>query len=464
MFVPFSTTIANDPIVNGTNLVIETPPDYAPMAVAGATLAVGTPENQWVITFSQPVSVPISTRLRFRGVRLNIPASGVVFPGAIEAHYNVSPADAMRFIQNPPRVAALVPTIGVSFPEPFAFLLSCTRQALSRRVVLSELFSAAFTSQAQEARFSPTPAPTNPTRIEVQLRNVPGGLTLAPPQSADLRGGTSEDPPRLVLNSALSQMNRLTSTTTRDILLTYDITGTPDLTSIEGTPFADESGQGFDFLFTTTGSPAAQGLGTVEMQVRLAPVSTTAERARLGDPADAPRRVVPRFLDPFIPNPAGQLLTVAPCACNLKFPYVTNKDGLDTRIVITNTTRDPYGTPEQSGTVALHFYGEDAPKPPRLDLPAIPPGGIFTGYLSKLAPDFQGYIIAIASFQFCDGFAFIADNEFTNVSHGYMALVIPDPLQLGGRVPGFVARGNITIAGASGTIIIQDALGERLLQ
>jgi hypothetical protein len=245
------------------------------------------------------------------------------------------------------------------------------------------------------------------------------------------------------------------------------VTGEPDPGAIERTLLPGEVGQGFDFTFTTTGSVSTQLVGTADIQVHLAPVSTTPLRARFagGCPsAGIPSCVTPRFIDPFIPVPARPLANVVACACNLKFVYVTNKAGFDTGIVIANTTLDPYGTAGQAGTVTLFFYGQDIPSPPRLTTPVIPPGGSFTGVLSELAPDFQGYIIAIANFQFCKGYAFIADQEFANIAHGYTALVIPDPVQLGRRVPGFVTSGTVTLAGQTGTVMIQDALGERLLR
>jgi hypothetical protein len=51
--------------------------------------------------------------------------------------------------------------------------------------------------------------------------------------------------------------------------------------------------------------------------------------------------------------------------------------------------------------------------------------------LSQILPSnvttFSGYIIAKAQFQFCHGFAFIADSNFATVAQGYLANVIPDP-------------------------------------
>ena len=40
---------------------------------------------------------------------------------------------------------------------------------------------------------------------------------------------------------------------------------------------------------------------------------------------------------------------------------------------------------------------------------------------------FSGYVIAKADFQFCHGYAFIADASFYNIAQGYIAQVIPDP-------------------------------------
>jgi hypothetical protein len=462
-FIPASATISNDPVVNGTNLIIETPPAFTPMAVPGATLAVGALSNSLVISFSTTVPVPLGTRLRIRAVRINDQSSGITFPGQIQAQLNVTPPDVMRFDNvNIVNVSTPLPTISVSFPQPIGTLLQCLGQTITRRVVLSEQFSAVFTSITQETNLSNTPPPTNPTRIEVILNNVLGGLTVAPPASAELRGGASATPPSLTLNPALSQINLLTSVMTRSILLTYDVTGEPDLSAIERTLTVGEVGLGFDFTFTTTGAVNTQALGCVEFQVRLAPLSVSRRFMRCLNPG-TPFCLIPRFVDPFIPNPARQLICVTGCACHLKFPFVTNALGYDTGLAIVNTTLDPYGTAAQSGTITLHFFGSNAPAPPRRDvgMPAVAAGGMLTGLLSSLAPGFQGYVIAVANFQFCEGFAFIGDRDFAGIAEGYIAMVIPDPVQLGGRVPGFVTNGTIDLGG--GTITIRDTLGERLL-
>jgi len=45
--------------------------------------------------------------------------------------------------------------------------------------------------------------------------------------------------------------------------------------------------------------------------------------------------------------------------------------------------------------------------------------------------DFGGYVIAKANFQYCHGFAFIADGGFSTIAQGYVASVVPDPTTKG---------------------------------
>ena len=57
--------------------------------------------------------------------------------------------------------------------------------------------------------------------------------------------------------------------------------------------------------------------------------------------------------------------------------------------------------------------------------------GTTASLLSALLPtgvtSFSGYMFAKAEFQFCHGFAFIADTNFAAIAHGYVANVVPDP-------------------------------------
>ena len=101
---------------------------------------------------------------------------------------------------------------------------------------------------------------------------------------------------------------------------------------------------------------------------------------------------------------------------SLLFPFVTNQMGLDTQVVISNTSLDPFGTATQSGPVWLHFYGKAVlltPLPPIKSQP-IPPGEQLVFTLSRggnfgtpAIPKFQGYLIATAGFEYCHGVASI---------------------------------------------------------
>jgi hypothetical protein len=160
------------------------------------------------------------------------------------------------------------------------------------------------------------------------------------------------------------------------------------------------------------------------------PGSSTAQ-ARL-EPQDAPNSTeVPRFIHPYIPSPPANFLTANKCTTNLLFTFVTNATGVgfDSGMAIANTSQDPYGTAPQHGTITLYFYGTNAPAP--LTTPDVAAGATWAASLSTIAPGFQGYVIAIAQFQFGHGFAFITGKynpgSVYDVAEGYLANIIPDP-------------------------------------
>ena len=122
----------------------------------------------------------------------------------------------------------------------------------------------------------------------------------------------------------------------------------------------------------------------------------------------------------------------------LLFPYVTNWAGFDTAIAITNTSMDTVGTPPQSGTCTLTYFGtlangNPAPPPQTTDAP-IPAGRQLTFVLSTgggfgiaARPNFQGYIIATCNFQYAHGYALVADGPIgsSRVGASYLALILP---------------------------------------
>jgi len=183
--------------------------------------------------------------------------------------------------------------------------------------------------------------------------------------------------------------------------------------------------------------------GTIIAAVSLAP--TVSESSGCAAPNGVPAR--PRFLlmyesdDVATNNPPSDphkpYASIIRCNCYLLFTYVSSNESFNTGIAIANTTGDtaPFGdaeAPDQIGKVTFYFYDKTAAYVGTTTTEAdITAGKSFVGLLSGILPStvtsFEGYVIAKAEFQFCHGFAFIADNSFAAIAQGYIANVIPDP-------------------------------------
>jgi hypothetical protein len=176
---------------------------------------------------------------------------------------------------------------------------------------------------------------------------------------------------------------------------------------------------------TTSGIPA---LGTASASGSYAPIST------VGTASDtAPR---PRFADDSTPVNG---VVINSCATSLLYPYVTNQGGFDTGLVISNTSRDPFGTATQQGACTVNYYGHTTgggAAPAAVTTPAVPAGQHAVWTLSSggtvqtaggtiaAAPGFQGYVIAVCNFQYAHGYAFISDIGSGRLAQGYLALVM----------------------------------------
>jgi len=178
-------------------------------------------------------------------------------------------------------------------------------------------------------------------------------------------------------------------------------------------------------------SNTAQNLptpGQATVNVSFAPLST--------DNTASGSDYIPRFCDRSVPI---NTFNIGVCQCNLLFPFITQATGFDTGIAIANTTVDPYGTTPQTGPVNLWFYGTvtgGGALPTTLAHQTttgnVPPGDVMTydqfggaGHNAaglQPTPGFTGYMIAIANFQYCHGFAFISDLGAQKLAEGYLAI------------------------------------------
>jgi hypothetical protein len=168
--------------------------------------------------------------------------------------------------------------------------------------------------------------------------------------------------------------------------------------------------------------------GVSSVAINYAPLSTSTQSS---SSTSAP---IPRFCQPYGP---GTSFTISPCTCNLLFPFITNQAGFDTGVAIANTSADPYGTVPQTGAVTLWYYGNTSgggAAPGMATSQPIPAGQELVFLLSSggnfgitATPNFQGYMIAQAAFQFCHGFAFISDLGAQKLAEGYLAISLDAP-------------------------------------
>jgi len=170
--------------------------------------------------------------------------------------------------------------------------------------------------------------------------------------------------------------------------------------------------------------------GVSQVAISFAPVSTVQTTS-----TTAP---IPRFCSTAAPK---TFFSINACTCDLLFPFVTNQAGFDTGIALANTSLDPFGTSPQTGPVTLNYYGSTTgggAAPPAAKSQAVPAGQelIFTlsgggNFGIAATPGFEGYIIAVAQFQYCHGFAFISDVGAQRLAEGYLAIQLDEPFNLG---------------------------------
>jgi hypothetical protein len=129
------------------------------------------------------------------------------------------------------------------------------------------------------------------------------------------------------------------------------------------------------------------------------------------------------------------------------FPYVTTaflvpgQSGFDTGISIANTTMDPFGTVNQSGTCTLYWYGglpgattaATNPTPTVLgaggvgsSVPILSGTTALTLASQSVPADWSGYMIALCNFQYAHGYASVTDVGVRNIMASYLALIITD--------------------------------------
>lgn len=236
---------------------------------------------------------------------------------------------------------------------------------------------------------------TQATQLQVVFANLPSGVTLG---TASWSGSTTTFTATTVGNT---------------VTLTVATTPAPALGTSETLNVS------IPVNFPTP--PALPAIGTGTVAGSYAPVSTVIT------PITSP---VPRFTDTGSQTAA---LTIGPCETRLLFPFVTSITGWDTGLAISNTSKDPFGTGQQSGACTLYFYGtpSDSNQTTSVNIAAgqqmlmTLSGGNAAQGLSAV-PGFTGYVIAVCNFQYAHGYAFISDLGVNRFAQGYVALILGD--------------------------------------
>jgi len=173
----------------------------------------------------------------------------------------------------------------------------------------------------------------------------------------------------------------------------------------------------------TQSFPPAPAIGTVTMTY--APTPTNGAFSATSGGTTAVNNLIPRFADTS--TGSSNFFTINLCETTLLFPYVTTVTGFDTGIVIANTTTDPFGTTNQQGTCALHWY-QGSSNPATTTTPVIPTGTIYVNNASATGlagQGFSGYMIATCNFQLAHGTAEVMDVGLQHLLSAYLALVVP---------------------------------------
>ena len=120
----------------------------------------------------------------------------------------------------------------------------------------------------------------------------------------------------------------------------------------------------------------------------------------------------------YASGPTNDVIEIEDCITTLLFPYVTNQQGYDTGLVITNASEGKGDcTIKYSGALS---DGSDAPDERKTAEP-IAGGGQWVKLLSHIAAEFQGFLNVSCEFRDAHGFAFITDGDAT-LAQGYLAV------------------------------------------
>jgi hypothetical protein len=329
------------------------------------------------------------------------------------------------------------------------------------------------------------------TRLKAVFYNVPAGLTLyvsttsASQGTAFVPGGTSVLPYAVLVNTGTGDDNPDSSTgnggnpfggssssfpiaatgTGTDGLGTYPLTATtstattgPSNSAVAVWEVVNANPSAQDVLTfsvyvaytaaapTTTNPEGTPITGTLnqpvpDVQMYMTPDPNAADFSTANASQNSSPQPTPRFADAYLLE-GNNWLTISLCQTTLLYPYVITASGFDTGLAVANTSTDPFGTTNQTGSCKLYPYGVTVatagnttyaggafvgcdtisnPASGTNCFPVVPSGQVMAVDGVQMLPNFQGYIIAVCNFQFAHGYAAVSDLGLRNFFSGYLA-------------------------------------------
>ncbi len=393
--------------------------------------------NRVVFTFTNP-AIPAGKLLSMRiaGIRVNASTAGDGNP--ISASVRFGPYapfnDATPLVIARPRDGLIA-----AAPDPMTGL-QCVSGDETVPVLITEGFASAFINKNRQT------GQDHGLRLLLELNDIPAGVDAFAPillqggsDGNCLRkdGAADMDDPQLQLRL----LTDVSSLGAGGAVYPYDAATQDNEYEI---PLA--SGSGYAVYEVTNSDPQRIeecgiavrfvwehaddkriGIGRGEASVKLAPLSGAAQASKT-----AP---IPRFVEN---GESETILITEPCSTTLLFPFVINRAGFGTGIIISNTSQDAFGTEEQAGSCAIDYYGETAGggAAPNAQTSSVVAAGerlLFTLSEGNDAagiaptPEFQGYLTARCDFQYAHGIALISDGfgGIPSILYGYLPLILP---------------------------------------
>jgi hypothetical protein len=328
----------------------------------------------------------------------NIHANASVFssrdgpPARVLVHLKVSPESIVTVISSVRDVALVQPALKFAVVKP---------EALATGRKISDVFVRSFSADGdtlgflrftslQPLAFMPRAAETNGdnadtctgTRLKVEMCNIPAGVRAF----VSIANCGGREKARLI-TSELDLYRERRATNILDEIAVAEATLENGRANAVWEVIASDLGANevldFAAFLKYDAHPEANmpPLGCATIAGGFAPTPPAFPMGR-GVAADI-ALPIPRFLSLY--EPAMNWFAVELQRTSLLFPFVSNQQGFDTDMIISNVSAaDPRGTPPQAGAFALYFYGENAPGIGHTS--SVPAGQVHSTLASSVAP------------------------------------------------------------------------------